>query len=152
MGITISLDDGRASRTSSLRPWNDHDHSYLDRVDTKILASNAICCDAATKALQKTNMVLPELSGDAAEMGRTLALIAAKTKTPITAVTGGETVVKFDPKVTTGLGGRSQELALSFLAEMQKQNRKKNHGYYWRQGQMDVMALPMLQGHWFIAV
>ena len=109
-----------------LRPWNDHDHSYLDRVDTKILASNAMCCDAATKALQKTNMVLSELSGDAAEMGRTLALIAAKTKTPITAVTGGETVVKFDPKVTTGLGGRSQELALSFLAEMQKTKSQKS--------------------------
>ena len=92
--------------------------AVFDRVATEILASNEICREAAAQSLGGNTCALPELSGEAAAMGRQLAEIIAQSQSPIQAATGGETVVTFASSATSGKGGRSQELALSFLMAM----------------------------------
>ena len=92
--------------------------AVFDKVVTEILASNEICRDAAAQTLGGNTCALPELSGEAATMGRQLAEIIDKSQSPIQAATGGETVVTFASSAASGKGGRSQELALSFLMVM----------------------------------
>ena len=99
-----------------LRPGD----AAFDRIDSNILASNAICVDAAAKDLSakgSTVTALPELNGDAIEMGRHLARHVKAATQPLTAVSGGETVVTLPAE--HGLGGRSQALALAFMIDMQ---------------------------------
>ena len=114
-----------------LRPWDDEGEKVLAKVQTSILASNAICCTAAEKALGGCNQPLPALSGEAADMGRALAQIALSSERPVQAVTGGETVVTFSQSQDmAGKGGRSQELALAFLlamSDLQGNDQKGNH-------------------------
>ena len=109
-----------------LRPWDEEGETVLSKVETSILASNDICCKAAQKSLGGCNLTLPALSGEAAEMGRSLAQIALQSQNSIEAVTGGETVVSFDLSQENadhyGKGGRSQELALAFLLAMADSN------------------------------
>lgn len=88
----------------------------VERVDTRILASNGTCVEAAAESLGGEVVRLQELAGDAAEMGRRLAEAVKAAPHPLKAVTGGETVVPLPEG--HGLGGRSQTLALSFLLEM----------------------------------
>jgi len=109
-----------------LRPWDDEGETVLSKVKTFILASNDICCEAAQQSLGGCNLTLPALSGEATEMGRSLAQIAIQSQNSIEAVTGGETVVSFDLSQEDaghyGKGGRSQELALAFLLAMADEN------------------------------
>ncbi len=87
-------------------------------VETSIIASNVIARKAAESYLKKDDIVLPDLEGDATLMGERLAEIVMDQHAPFTAVTGGETVVALDS--SHGQGGRSQELALSFLVTMSR--------------------------------
>lgn len=98
-------------------PLQDGDPA-VDRVATEILASNAICREAAVASLGGVNADLPDLDGDALVMGRELAALTQAATHPIRAVTGGETVVTLPAQ--HGLGGRSQALALAFLLAMQE--------------------------------
>ena len=93
----------------------------FDRVETEILASNEICRDAAALSLGGNSCNLPELTGEASSMGVRLAAILRESQLPIQAATGGETVVTFASSASSGKGGRSQELALSFLMAMTEQ-------------------------------
>ena len=111
-----------------LRVWQDDGKAILAKVTTSILASNAICCDAAKASLGGGNFDLPPLAGEAAAMGQNLAAITATSEPGVKAVTGGETVVSFDLNqmgnemgVKMGKGGRSQELALAYLLAMLEQ-------------------------------
>lgn len=88
------------------------------KVTTSILASNAICREAASTSLGKIQGSLPELSGDAMAMGRALAQLVQQSRGPIRASTGGETVMTLP--AAPGLGGRSQALGLAFLVAMQE--------------------------------
>ncbi|MAH99678.1 MAG: hydroxypyruvate reductase [SAR116 cluster bacterium MED-G04] len=97
-------------------PLRDGDPAF-DRVETSILASNAICREAASNDLGDNTVSLPDLDGDAMAMGRTLAHAVMNAPAPLLAVTGGETVVTLPQQ--HGLGGRSQALALSFLLAME---------------------------------
>ncbi|MGC6485259.1 MAG: glycerate kinase type-2 family protein [Candidatus Puniceispirillales bacterium] len=96
-----------------LRP----DDPVFERVESQVLASNALCVNAAAESLGGAVQPLPELTGDALAMGRLLARHIKATAAPFCGVTGGETVVTL-PR-DHGLGGRSQALALSFLLAMQ---------------------------------
>ena len=103
----------------------------LDRVTTRILASNVKCRDAATNYLQSVMPELkcldaPDLNGEATEMARRLAALVIKQHKenenlvqPFGFVAGGETTVTLDMS-NSGKGGRSQELALAFAQAMQE--------------------------------
>lgn len=108
----------------------------LDRVHSSILASNAQCCAAASDWLVKNLPAVsildsPELTGEAQHMARQLVTQICQHKTDqnwnslnktdkiFALVSGGETVVSMD-STGTGLGGRSQELALAFACEMRQ--------------------------------
>ena len=88
----------------------------LERVKTDIIASNDIALKAAADYLGTDQVNLPILEGEASEMGARFAELVMNNKKPISAVTGGETVVTLADN--GGLGGRSQELALAFLVAM----------------------------------
>lgn len=96
----------------------------LDIVTSSILASNRICVEAAQAALGMSSVELPELKGEASVMGQRLAQLLIETKGPLVGVGGGETVVSLPGG--HGLGGRSQELALSFLAAMAKLDEQRD--------------------------
>ena len=97
----------------------------LDRVTTRILASNSQCRQAAASYITSVLMEFdyidaPDLDGEATEMARHLAtLIIEKHKQnkyseqPFGFVIGGETTVTLNAP-NSGKGGRSQELALAF--------------------------------------
>jgi len=88
----------------------------LEQIETSILASNRICVDAALESLGPAAVTLPPLEGEASSMGRRLAQLIRNASHPLMGVAGGETVVRLPAE--HGLGGRSQELALAFLAAM----------------------------------
>ena len=92
------------------------DDTAFTHVNTNIIASNEIAREASALRLDADLTILPELAGDAAEMGARLAELAMDASRPITAVTGGETVVTLGEE--HGSGGRSQELSLAFLVAM----------------------------------
>ena len=97
----------------------------LDRVTTRILASNAQCREAAVSYVQSVMPQLrcvdvPDLDGEASEMARRLAALVIQQHKqnvsrarPFGFVTGGETTVTLEI-FNRGKGGRSQELALAF--------------------------------------
>ncbi len=101
----------------------------LDRVTTRVLASNAQCRDAAASYVQSVMPQLkyldaPNLDGEATEMGHRLAALVIKQHNqndslarPFGFVAGGETTVTLEMS-NPGKGGRSQELALAFALEM----------------------------------
>jgi len=88
----------------------------LDLVTSSILASNRLCVDAAMASLGPEAALLPPLEGEASVMGERLARMVIEAASPFIGVAGGETVVRLPQQ--HGLGGRSQELALAFLATM----------------------------------
>ncbi|XDZ64768.1 glycerate kinase [Alphaproteobacteria bacterium LSUCC0684] len=92
----------------------------LDKIETSILASNSICVEAALASLGPAAVTLPPLEGEASAMGRQLAELIREATQPLAGVAGGETVVRLPAR--HGLGGRSQELALAFLAAMAEAN------------------------------
>ena len=108
-------------------------NKIFDKVKSIILASNKLCVKASNNYLKKIihNEILcpPILDGNANLMGQNLChwLVQNASQKRCFAVTGGETTVKLDPTLS-GLGGRCQELALSFAVTMKKQypNFKRN--------------------------
>ncbi len=102
----------------------------LDRVTTRILASNAKCREAASSYVksvmpQLRSIDAPELGGEASEMARRLAALVIEQHNqnesptrPFGFVAGGETTVTLEMS-NPGKGGRSQELALAFALAMQ---------------------------------
>ena len=101
----------------------------LNRVTTRILASNALCRQAAASYVQSVMPQLrcldaPDLDGEASEMARRLAALvieqhkqSGSLARPFGFVTGGETTVTLE-RTNPGKGGRSQELALAFALTM----------------------------------
>ena len=101
----------------------------LDRVTTRILASNSQCREAAASYVQSVMPELkyldpPNLGGEAAQMARRLAALVMdhhkqneNPAQPFGFVAGGETTVTLDMS-NPGKGGRSQELALAFALAM----------------------------------
>ena len=101
----------------------------LDKVNTKILASNAQCLTAARiyvqHALPQLSFIkTPSLYGEASLMGSQLAKMVlgchvnnVNFDKPFGFVAGGETTVRLDVS-DPGKGGRSQELAVSFALTM----------------------------------
>lgn len=98
-------------------------------VTSKILASNTLCQDAATRSLvtsfDRGGEAMMPLTGEAADCGRALARrITARMhdkNAMVYGVTGGETTVSLGSVTSSkgaGKGGRSQELALAFADEM----------------------------------
>ena len=107
----------------------------LDQVQTKILASNAQCRDAAAgyicQAMPEMQFLdAPALDGEASQMAAHLAAQIISQRhagKPCALVAGGETTVTLD-MANPGQGGRSQELALAFASAMTKagSNAPKN--------------------------
>ena len=97
----------------------------LDQVQTKILASNAQCRDAAAGYIHQAMPEMqfldaPTLDGEASQMAAHLAAQIISQRhagKPCALVAGGETTVTLD-LANPGKGGRSQELALAFAAAM----------------------------------
>ena len=101
----------------------------LDRVTTRILASNEQCREAAASYIRSALPQLdyinaPDLVGEATEMAQRLAALVLKhhkknenMARPFGFVVGGETTVTLDMS-NPGKGGRSQELALAFALTM----------------------------------
>ena len=94
-------------------------------VTSHILASNTLCQNetarSLTTAFETTGTKLIPLAGEANDCGRSLARhISARMRhanAMVYGVTGGETTVSLGP-APSGMGGRSQELALAFADEM----------------------------------
>lgn len=99
----------------------------LERVSTRILASNIHCREAASRFIAEmapdiTQLPAPALDGEAAEMAQRLARQICRQPSGNSGqifglVAGGETTVTLGSQAA-GLGGRSQELALAFAAAM----------------------------------
>lgn len=91
-------------------------HPAFERVDSLVVAANRLSLDAIARRAEELGWqprLIPEpLSGLASHTGRRLAehLLAQIPRTCL--IAGGETVVRIDPD-NTGLGGRSQEVALA---------------------------------------
>jgi len=92
-------------------------------VTTHLLASNAICRQAARQVLAGAGggmreLALPDLAGDAALCAAGLAgIVAAPSEgRAFWGVTGGETTVQLGD--TPGRGGRAQEMGVAFALEM----------------------------------
>lgn len=136
-GDPMALDDGKRALTQAgldhhdilqrfIKTLEDHPDlgpvrlgaDVLDTVETTIIASNEIARSAAEKALGEITITLPDLQGEAMIMGARIAEMIMDAGKPVTGVTGGETVVTIDADGPCGKGGRSQELALSFLVAM----------------------------------
>ncbi|GAI07937.1 unnamed protein product, partial [marine sediment metagenome] len=93
----------------------------LENVETKIIGSISIACEAAVKAAEKLRynsvILTSTLDCEAREAGAFLSAIAREitsrnqpAKRPCAIILGGETIVKVKGR---GLGGRNQELTLS---------------------------------------
>jgi glycerate 2-kinase len=92
------------------------DHPAFRSTECHLVAGNRLSLDAIARRAQELGWqpkVLTEpLRGEAAEAGKDLALFLLQQPPGTCLVAGGETVVRIDPG-NTGLGGRSQELALA---------------------------------------
>ena len=93
----------------------------LDNVESKIIGSINMACEAAKRAAQKlgynSSILTATLDGEAREAGAFISAMAREivsrdrpAERPCAIILGGETVVQVKG---TGLGGRNQELALS---------------------------------------
>ncbi len=101
----------------------------LDRVTTRIIASNAQCREAAASYVESVMPEFkcfdaPDLDGEATDMARRLAALVIEQHNqnesparPFGFVVGGETTVTLEMS-NPGKGGRSQELALAFALAM----------------------------------
>lgn len=91
-------------------------HAAFRSTECHIVAGNRLSLNAIARRAEelgwRTTVLSEPLSGEAAEEGRNLALSLLEQPPGTCLVAGGETVVRIDPG-NTGLGGRSQELALA---------------------------------------
>jgi glycerate 2-kinase len=101
--------------------------AVFEKVNNILIGSNILCLKAAQKkalALGYDSVILSsQITGEAKEVARVLCGIARDVKkygllagTPACIITGGETTVTLRG---TGQGGRNQEVALAFLAEIE---------------------------------
>ena len=95
-------------------------------VTTHLLASNAICREAAADVMRSAlgdmeELHLPDLDGEAVDCAADLAgrISGARGTAGVWAVTGGETTVQLG--ASPGKGGRAQEMGIAFAARMQAQ-------------------------------
>jgi glycerate-2-kinase len=94
-----------------------HDDSAFGRVHNFLIGNNAAACKSAVQSLRgsglKTEYIGSEYDGEARDLGRLLAKLAADLPAePFALVAGGETTVRLVKKA--GKGGRNQEAALSY--------------------------------------
>ena len=93
------------------------DDPVFDKVQTDILASNAMCRLASRALIEAAGDIeiidAPDLDGDASDMGERLAACVKSVTKPghYGIIVGGETTVKLD--ASSGIGGRAQEVALT---------------------------------------
>ena len=92
-------------------------------ITTHLLASNAICRDAAGNVMRAAlgdmeELHLPDLDGEASDCAKDLArrVSGASGSSGVWAVTGGETTVQLG--ASPGKGGRAQEMGIAFAATM----------------------------------
>lgn len=111
--VRAHVDAGMAGRVAeTLKPGD----PLLDRGVVRVLAGNRTAVDAAADAARAqgfaVDVVAAPLTGDAAAAGRDVVarLAAAPRDRPVAVILGGETTVRVVPG---GVGGRSQQLALS---------------------------------------
>ncbi len=104
------------------------------QITTHLLASNAICRDAAADVMRRAlgsmdELQLPDLEGEASDCAADLAerVLRARGAAGVWAVTGGETTVQLGD--SPGLGGRAQEMGIAFTAAMQAQHGKAAVGW-----------------------
>jgi hydroxypyruvate reductase len=93
----------------------------FDRVRHTIIGDNNVAIDAAADALASIGVAGWEMkrgvTGEAADVGRSLVLAARKARGPLALIWGGETTVTVG--ASTGTGGRNQELALAAAIELE---------------------------------
>ncbi|MGB2294621.1 MAG: glycerate kinase type-2 family protein, partial [Candidatus Puniceispirillum sp.] len=101
----------------TVRPPLAPDDPVFDKVQTDILASNAMCRLAGRALIEVAGDIeiidAPDLDGDASDMGERLAACVQSVTKPghYGIIVGGETTVKLD--ASSGIGGRAQEVALT---------------------------------------
>jgi glycerate 2-kinase len=118
----------RTGAGGSIRETPKEGNCIFDRVENIVIGSNRKALKAAKTQAEflgfKTDILSSEISGEAREVGKSIAREAIKAKnTPgknrdnaICFISGGETTVTVRG---TGLGGRNMELALSFAMEIE---------------------------------
>ncbi len=102
-------------------------HSVFKNVSSYILANNSLCKKTIQSFLLKSFNLLdeipPKLEGEASQMGKKLADWSFKNfKSNSFIVIGGETTVTISEENNKNLGGRSQEVALSFAINVFEEN------------------------------
>lgn len=118
----------RNGASGSIRETPKEGNYIFDRVENIIIGSNRKALKAAKTQAEffgfKTEILSSEISGEAKEVGKSIATRARKAKNmprtnrgnAICFISGGETTVTVRG---TGLGGRNLELALSFAMEIE---------------------------------
>lgn len=116
----------------------------FNKVHDIIIGKNYTSLDAASKKAVSLNLnpliLTSQLSGEAKEAAKFLMAVAKDIKKygklgtkPVCLLTGGETTVTI---IGNGIGGRNQEMALSFLAEIEK-DPENTQGIYFLSGATD---------------
>ena len=120
----------KIEKNSNLLPLKKNNKVFKN-VKNYILANNKTCLDKAIKIMKEEltfkKPIGIKLAGEASSMGIRLAkwLINKVNEKPFFTALGGETTVTLQ-KLSTGKGGRCQELALSFALYMEKNFNEKN--------------------------
>ena len=114
----------RCELNKNLQPIREN-HKIFNNVKSYILANNKTCLDEAIKMMKKKYSFIDsfgvELSGEASDTGVKLAkwFISKNIEKSFFTALGGETTVTLK-NLSTGKGGRCQELALSFSIYMKR--------------------------------
>ena len=121
--VRALLEAGRAGRAEETPKPGD---PAFDRVHNVLIGTNALALDAARRAAENqgfhTAVLTSQLTGEAREIARFFTAIAKDVavsggfvQKPACVLAGGETTVTVQG---SGKGGRNQEMALAFLAEI----------------------------------
>ncbi len=104
------------------------------RVHTFMLANNVMAAETACDYLSKrgfnSQILTTSLEGESREVGYLLAAISSETaqynrplKVPAAYVFAGETLVRLDTPMQDGMGGPSQEMAVSMATKLPRHHR-----------------------------